>query len=86
MAEREVVFHRIDRIETTERCGDVARHRPAGTCIARELQAAADADDVGIERYDQLRRRNARPHAQIERVVSDHPAQEQIQTLAARPR
>ena len=71
-----------------QRRGDVARHPPARARVRRQAQAAADADHVGVERHDQLRRRHPRPHAEIERVAADHPAQEQVQPLAAptRPR
>ena len=60
---------------------------PARARIARQPQTAADADDVGVERHDELGRRHARPDAEIERVAAHHPAQEQVQPLAraARP-
>ena len=86
VAEREVVLHRIVRIERAQRRGDVARHPPARAGVARQPQAPADADHVRVERHDQLRRRHARPDAEIERVAPHHPAQEQIQPLAARCR
>jgi len=41
---------------------------------------------VRVERDDQLRRRHARPDAEIERVAPDHPPEEQIQALAAAAR
>src|SRR5262249_18592890 len=44
-----------------------------------------DSDDVGVERHYEAGRRDTRPHAEIERVLAHHPAQEQIQTLARGP-
>src|SRR5213592_4094386 len=44
VTECKVVLHGIDRIEAPERRGDVAGHLPAGTRVARQLQAPADAD------------------------------------------
>ncbi len=85
VAEREVVLHRIERIERAQRRGDVARHPPARAGVRRQPQAAADADHVRVERHDQLRRRHARPDAEIERVAAHHPAQKQVQPLARRP-
>ena len=55
---------------------------PARAGVAGQPQAAADADDVRVERHDQRRRRHARPDAEIERVAPHHPAQEQVQPLA----
>ena len=82
VAEREVVLDRVVRIEPAQRRGDVARHAPAGARIGRQAQAAADADHVRVERHDELRRRHARPDAEVERVAPHHPAQKQIQPLA----
>ena len=59
---------------------------PARARVARQPQTAADANDVRVERHDQLRRRHARPDAEIERVAAHHPAQEQIQPLAGAAR
>jgi hypothetical protein len=56
VAEREVVLDRIVRVEAAQRRRDVARHAPARTRVAREPQAAADADHVRVERHDELRR------------------------------
>ena len=36
---------------------------PPRAGVGRQPQAPADADDVGVERHDQLCRRHARPHA-----------------------
>jgi len=83
VAQREVVLDRIVRVEAAQRRRDVACHRPAGARVARQPQAAADADHVRVERHDELRRRNARPEAEIERIVAHHPAQKQIQPLAS---
>src|SRR5262249_7712890 len=54
VAEREVVLHGIVGVEATERRGDVARHRPSRAPVARQTQTPADADDVRVERHDQL--------------------------------
>ena len=59
-----------------------ARHPPSRTGVAGQPQAAADPDHVRVERHDQRRRRHARPHAEVERVVPHHPAQEQVEPLA----
>ena len=57
-----------------------------GLTRACQTQAATDANHVRIERDDELRRRYARPHAEIERVPPDHPPQEQIHPFAAAAR
>lgn len=84
MAKREVIAHRIVRIEPAKRDGDVVRHFPARAGVARQTEAAADADDVRVERDDEPGGRHTRPDAKVERVASNHPAKKQIQTLAAR--
>jgi len=83
VAQREVVLDWIVRVEAAERRGDVAGHRPARTRVPREPQAAADTNDVRVERHDELRGRDARPDAEIEGIVPHHPAQKQIQPLAS---
>ena len=65
-----------------QRRGDLGRHPPARRGVARQAQAAAHADDVHVERHDEPRRRHARPDAEVDGVVADHPAQEQIEALA----
>jgi len=84
VAEREIVLDRIVGIEPAQRRGDVDGHPPSGTRVARQPEAAADADHVSIERDDQLRRRHARPDAEIERVAAHHPPEKQVEPLAAR--
>ena len=59
VAQREVVLHRILRVEAAKRRRDVARHRPARARVARQTQTAADADDVRVERHDELGRGHA---------------------------
>jgi len=83
VTEREVVLDRIGWIEAPQGRRDVERHRPAGTGVPRQPQTAANANDVGIERHNETARRNARPHAEIERVAAHHPAKKQVQSLAA---
>jgi hypothetical protein len=56
MADREVVFHGIGRIELSQRRRDVARHPPSRAGVLGQAQAAADADHVGVERHNQLGR------------------------------
>ena len=82
VAEREVVLHRIRRIEAAQRCGDLRRHPPARAPVPRQPQAPPQPDDVHVERHDQLRRRQPRPDAQIDRVGPHHPPQEQVHALA----
>ena len=82
MAHGEVVLHRVGRIERAQGTRDVERHRPARARVLRELQAAADADDVRIERHDEARGRHAGPDAEIERILPHHPPHEQVQPLA----
>ena len=57
VTERVVVLDGIVRVELAERRCDVARHRPTRARVARQLQAAADTNNVRVERHDQLRRR-----------------------------
>src|SRR5207249_5575645 len=70
VAEREIVLDRIVRIEPPQRRSYVDGHPPSGARVAREPEAATDADHVSIERDDQLRRRHARPDAEIECVAA----------------
>jgi len=37
---------------------------------------------VRVERHDELAGRHARPHAEVERVVANHPPQKQVEPLA----
>jgi hypothetical protein len=53
VAQREVVAHRIRRIEGAQRGGDFRRHLPAGALVSGEPQALAEPDDVRVERHDQ---------------------------------
>src|SRR5262245_31783462 len=55
VTEREIVLRWIVRIEAAERCCDLGRHRPTGTGISGQPEAAPDPDDVCVERDDQLR-------------------------------
>ena len=54
VAQREVVAHRIVRIERAQRGGDVGRHLPAGRRALRQPQALPDPNRVRVERHDQL--------------------------------
>src|SRR5688572_4154175 len=82
MAEREVVLHRIDRIQLSQRVGNLPGHRPARAGVAGQPQAAAQADDMRVEWDDQSGARYCRPYAQIERVAANHPTQEEIEPFA----
>ena len=62
--------------------GDIGGHPPARAGVAREPQAVTEADDVRVERHDQLAPAIARPHAEIDLVTAHHPAQVKIQPLA----
>jgi hypothetical protein len=83
MAEREVVFDRVVGIDPAERGRDIARHLPSRAGIACQTQAAADPNHVRVEWNDQLGWRHARPDAEIERIATHHPTEEQVQALAA---
>src|SRR6185295_3662929 len=48
--EREVVLHRIARVELAQAPRDVEGHRPARRAIAGQADAARDRVDVRIER------------------------------------
>ena len=63
------------------RC-DVGGHLPSRARIARQSQAPPDANDVRVERHDELDGGHALPDAEIHGVAPDHPAQKQIQPLA----
>ena len=62
-----------------------AAMRQPGGAIARQPQALPQPNDVGVERHDQPRRRDARPDAEVDRIAPHHPAQEEIQRLHALP-
>jgi hypothetical protein len=82
MAEREVVFHRVVRIQFAKRRRDVGRHLPPGAGVTRQTQAAPHPDDVRVEGHDELRRRHVLPDAEVHRVAANHPSQKQVQPLA----
>ena len=82
VAERKIEPDRIVRIDGAQRRRDVRRHPPARRRVARQSQAAAEPDDVRVERHDQLCRRDRRPDAEIHLVAPHHPAEEQVQPLA----
>ena len=78
-------FTGSDGIETPERRRDVLRHPPARARVASQTKAAADADHVRVERHDQLRRRDARPHAEIERSRRTIQRRNRLSRLHALP-
>src|SRR5215813_5423095 len=82
VAKREVVPHRIGRIELPERSRDVLRHPPPWAAVSSQSKTPAHADDVRVERHDQLRRRHAGPHTKIEAVAAHHPTEKQVEPLA----
>jgi hypothetical protein len=83
VTQRKIVANGIDRIERAQRPRDLRGHLPAGTRARGEAQAAAEANHVCVERDDELSRAHAGPAAGIDFIAPDHPAQEQIQPLAA---
>ena len=48
----------------------------------RQSEAAADANDMRVERHDQPRPIDTRPDPEIQRVVTHHPAEKEIQAFA----
>lgn len=85
MAEGEVVFHRIIRVEAAERGGDLLGGAPRCVLPAREAEVPRDAVHVRVERDDERRGRDV-PEAEIHAVASTrHPAQVQKQALAGAP-
>ena len=54
VAKREVVLHGIVRVERAKRCCDIGGHLPARARIARQSQASPHADNVRVERDDEL--------------------------------
>ena len=73
-------------IDRAQRRGDVGGHAPAGALEPGQPQALPHADDVRVERHDQLARTDLLPHAEIDPILADHPAQEQVQPLACAAR
>src|SRR5262245_59787176 len=82
MAEREIEFAGIVRIQLAKRRRDVGGHLPARARITRQSKAPPDANDVRVERHYQLRGGYLIPDSKIDRVASDHPSQEEVQPLA----
>src|SRR5688572_11630862 len=75
VAHRKVESCGIEWVELTKRGGHVDRHAPAWAGIARQAETAANADDVCVQRHDQLARAHLRPHTEIDLIVAHHPAQ-----------
>src|SRR5712675_2646366 len=82
VTQREVVLHRIVRVEAAQRRRDVLRHHPSWTGIARQTKAPADPNHVGVQRDDEFGGRHAGPDPKVERVSTNHPAEKEIQPLA----
>ena len=53
VAQGKIEADRIVRVEATQRIRDIDRHLPPGARVARQLQAASEANDVRVERDDQ---------------------------------
>jgi hypothetical protein len=85
VAQREVESDGIDRVDRAKRRRDLRRHPPPRRPVSRQTQALPEADHVRVERHDQLRRRDPRPRPEIHGVTAHHPAQEQVEALAAAP-
>ena len=86
MADREIELDRIDRVDGAQGRSDVGGHAPAGTLQRCQAQALADADDVRVERHDELSGPHLLPHTEIDLVLTHHPAQEQVEPLAGAAR
>src|SRR4051794_39087031 len=85
MTEREIEADGVVRIQAAQRSGDVCGHLPSGTDITRQAQAAAQPDDVRVERDDEFGGGHVRPRSEIDLVSADHPAEKKVQALARAP-
>lgn len=82
MAEREVVFHGIHRIEPSKRNGNLLGRGPTGRPPARQTKIASNPMNVGVDGNHELRWRDG-PQAEIDAVRgSDHPPRVKDQPLA----
>jgi hypothetical protein len=82
VAEREVVSHRIDRIERAQGGGNVGGHLPARRNPARQPETLPHPNRVRVERDHQLTGLERAPATRIHGVGPDHPAEEQVEALA----
>ena len=82
MANRKIVLHRVERVQLAQRRRDIRGHSPTRTRITGQAKTPSDANDVRVERNDQLRGWHVLPEPEIDCVVPDHPSQIQIQPLA----
>jgi hypothetical protein len=81
MAEREVVLDRIVRIDARQSAGDLLRRLPGDVFPLREPKVFGELVDMCVDRANEETRAHA-PEAQIDAVGrSDHPAQEEEESL-----
>ena len=90
VAQRKVVAHRVVGIHPAQRRSDVGGHFPAWRAVSRETKTLPQSDHVCIEGDDQARTRQTGPDAEVDRIPTHHPSQEEIQaftrTTGRRPR
>src|SRR5262245_227076 len=63
--EREVVLHRVERVEPAEPLRDVERHRPSRRPVARQARPPRDREDVRVERDHERARLDRAPDAEV---------------------
>jgi len=84
-AQSKVVFYGIIRIEFPQTLCDFDGHLPIGCYTFGKLDPSPDAGDVCIQGNDELGCFDLRPQTQIQSIVSDHPPEEQVHSLATAP-
>ena len=62
--------------------GDLLGHPPVAAAAAREPHRARHVLDVRVHRHQQRGGRHVAPEAEVRRLSSHHPAQEEVQALA----
>jgi len=83
MAECEVVFHRVLGVEFPKLGGDLLSGGPTRCAAARQAEVPADAVNVRVDRYHEVRRRDG-PKPQVDAICrTDHPARVQDQPFAS---
>lgn len=82
----EVEFHRILGADGAESAGDFLGHPKGWRSAVGQSHPPAHPGHVGIQRDDQFPRGEDGPDPEVDSVFStDHPAQEQVVTLAGGP-
>ena len=93
--EREVVFHRIGRVDFSKVSGHFGRRLPVQRFFSRDAEKLTDASGVCIERHEKLRSRHddgvrcaersfRSPESEVDFVPSDHPAEEHAPAFTTR--